>query len=137
LTRSYQDFTKADTHELHRDLAVSSPARGVIQHPTKLDKLDLHTRRLRRPIDGPTRAAIASEYSRRRHEIPVPTELQWHPDRPQFSIQAQWLSFVVRFTHEVLEADAELSLAAKAFATQTHRQNAVRVIDSIATDLGL
>ena len=124
MTRSYQDFTEADTHELHRDLAVSSSARGVIQHPTKLDKLDLCTRRLRRPIDGPTRAAIASKYSRRRHEIPVPTELQW-------------LFFVVRFTHEMLAADAELALAAKAFATQTHRQDAVRFIDSIVNDLGL
>src|SRR5271166_973413 len=97
----------------------------------------LHTRRLRRPIDGPTRKAITNEYSRRRHEIPVPTELQWHPEKPQFTIRAQWVSFVVRFTPDMLEVDAELSLAAKTFATQTHRQNAVRFIDSIATDLGL
>ncbi len=125
-----------DPRELTRDQMVEilDSALDNAEHPTKLDKLDLYTRRLRRPIDGPTRAAIANEYSRRRHEIPVPTELQWHPDRPQFTIRAQWLSFVVRFTHEV---DAELSLAAKAFATQTHRQNAVRFIDSIATDLGL
>ena len=134
MIRSYQDFTEADTHELHRDLAASFPARGVIQHPTKLD---LYTRRLRRPIDGPTRAAIASEYSRRRHEITPSTELQWHPDRSQFTIRAEWLSFIVRFTHDVLEVDAELSLAAKTFATQTHRQNAVRIIDLIANDLGL
>ena len=67
----------------------------------------------------------------------MPTELQWHPDKPQFTIRAQWLSFVVRFTHDILEVDAELSLAAKTFATQTHRQNAVLIIDSIATDLGL
>ncbi len=67
----------------------------------------------------------------------MPTELQWHPDRPQFTIRAQRLSFVVRFTYDVLEVDAELSLAAKTFATQTHRQKAVRFIDSIATDLGL
>ncbi len=100
-------------------------------------KETLYTRRLRRPIDGPMRESIASEYSRRRHEIPVPTELQWHPDKPQFTIRAQWLSFVVRFTHDILEVDAELSLAAKTFATQTHRQNAVLIIDSIATDLGL
>ena len=38
---------------------------------------------------------------------------------------------------ERLEVDAELSLAAKVFATQKHRQKAVRFIDSIATDLGL
>jgi Cu2+-exporting ATPase len=128
-----------DPRELPRDQMVEilDSALDNAEHPTKLDKLDLYTRRLRRPIDGPTRAAIANEYSRRRHEIPVPTELQWHPDRPQFTIRAQWLSFVVRCTHDVLEVDAELSLAAKAFATQKHRQNAVRFIDSIAKDLGL
>jgi hypothetical protein len=100
-------------------------------------KETLYTRRLRRPIDESMRESIANEYSRRRHEIPVPTELLWHPAKPHLTIRAQWLSFVVRFTHDILEVDAELSLAAKAFATQTHRQNAVRVIDSIATDLGL
>lgn len=128
-----------DPRELTRDQMVEilDSALDNAEHLTKLDKLDLYTRRLRRPIDGPTRAAIANEYSRRRHEIPVPTEPQWHPDRPQFTIQAQWLSFVVRFTHDVIEVDAELSLAAKAFATQKHRQNAVRFIDSIANDLGL
>ena len=67
----------------------------------------------------------------------MPTELLWHPEKSQFTIRAQWLSFVVRFSHDRLEVDAELSLAAKTFATQTHRQNAVRIIDSIATDLGL
>ncbi|MGA9924305.1 MAG: hypothetical protein WBQ29_12975, partial [Isosphaeraceae bacterium] len=128
-----------DPRELTRDQMVEilDSALDNAEHPTKLDKLDLYTRRLRRPIDRPTRAAIANEYSRRRHEIPVPTELQWHPDKPQFTIRAQWLSFVVRFTHDVLEVDAELSLAAMAFATQKHRQNAVRFIDSIANDLGL
>ena len=128
-----------EPRELTRDQMVEilDSALDNAEHPTKLDKLDLYTRRLRRPIDGPTRAAIANEYSRRRHEIPVPTELQWHSDRPQFTIRAQWLSFVVRFTHDVLEVDVELSLAAKAFATQTHRQNAVRFIDSIANDLWL
>src|SRR5208283_3795918 len=84
-----------DPRELTRDQMVEilDSALDNAEHPTKLDKLDHYTRRLRRPIDGPTRAAIANEYSRRRHEIPVPTELQWHPDRPQFTIRAQWLSF--------------------------------------------
>ena len=97
----------------------------------------LTTRRLLRPIDGPMRKAITNEYLRRRHEIPVPTELEWHPEKPQFTIRAQWVSFVVRFTADVLEVEAQLSLAAKAFATQKHRQKAVRFIDSIVTDLGL
>src|SRR5208337_5652565 len=84
-----------DPRELTRDQMVEilDSALDNAEHPTKLDMLDLYTRRLRRPIDGPTRAAIANEYSRRRHEIPVPTELQWHPDKPQFTIRAQWLSF--------------------------------------------
>ena len=49
------------------------------------------------------------------------------------------MAFLRRPIHatNVLEVDAELSLAAKTFATQTHRQKAVRFIDSIATDLGL
>ncbi len=64
-------------------------------------------------------------------------KLSCRGNRRQFTIRAQWLSFVVGFIYDVLEVDAELSLAAKTFATQTHRQNAVRFIDSIATDLGL
>jgi len=100
-------------------------------------KETLYTRQLRRPIDEPTRQAIANEYSRRRHEIPIATELQWHPDQPQFTIRSHWVSFVVRFTPEILQVDAQLSLTAKALATQEHRQRAVRIIDAIATDLGL
>jgi hypothetical protein len=100
-------------------------------------KETLYTRRLRRPIDGPTREAISNEYSRRRHEIPVPTELHWHPDKPQFAIRSHLLSFVVRFTPELLEVEAELSLAAKALSTAAHRAKAVRFIDTIATELGL
>jgi hypothetical protein len=37
----------------------------------------------------------------------------------------------------VLEVEAQLSLAARAFATNKHRERAVRFINSIATDLGL
>ncbi len=67
----------------------------------------------------------------------MPTALLWHPEKPQFTIEAQWLSFVVRFSPDALVVDAELSWTAKAFATQSHREQAVRFIDSIATDLGL
>lgn len=67
----------------------------------------------------------------------MPTELHWHPERPQFTIRAPLLSFVVRFTPEAMAVDAELSLAAKALATQQHRRVAVQFIDSIATELGL
>ena len=67
----------------------------------------------------------------------MPTDLQWHPEKPQFTIRASLVSFVVRFTSEAMAVEAELSLAAKALATQQHRRDAVRFIESIATDLGL
>jgi hypothetical protein len=81
--------------------------------------------------------AISSEFSRRRHEIPIPTELQWHREKPQFTIRSTWLSFVVHFTPETLVVDAEFSLAAKMLATKENRENAVQFIESIANDLGL
>jgi hypothetical protein len=67
----------------------------------------------------------------------MPTELQWHRDQPRLTIRSKWLSFVVNFADESLVVDAELSLAAKAFATTKHRENAVRFIESIANDLDL
>ncbi len=83
-----------------------------------------------------TREAISAEYSRRRHEIPFPSELIWE-EKPRFTIRTQWLSFVVHFTHEEMVVMAELTLAAKAFVTAEHRKSAVRFIDSIADDLDL
>ncbi|MGP0062213.1 MAG: hypothetical protein ACLQGP_01255 [Isosphaeraceae bacterium] len=83
------------------------------------------------------REAISSEFSRRRHEIPVPAELHWHQEKPQFVIRSKWLSFIVHFTPEDLVVDAELTLAAKMFATQTHREKAVKIIESVADHLGL
>jgi hypothetical protein len=97
----------------------------------------LYKRRLRRPLDAPTREAISSEFSRRRHEIPIPTELHWHGEKPQFTIRSRWLSFIVNFTQETLVVDAELSLAAKALATKENRASAVLFIDSIVNELGL
>jgi hypothetical protein len=94
-------------------------------------------RPLRQPIDETTRRAISDEFSRRRHEIPVPAELHWHQEKPQLTIRSKWLSFVVHFTHEELVVDAELSLAAKMLATRKHREEAVKVIESVADDLGL
>ena len=67
----------------------------------------------------------------------MPTELLWHPVKPEFTIRAPLLSFVVHFTPDALQVVAELSLAAKAFATQQHRRDAIHFIDSIAADLGL
>ena len=83
------------------------------------------------------REAISSEFSRRRHEIPVPAELLWHQEKSQFMIRSEWLSFIVHFTQEDLVVDAELSLAAKMFATRRHREDAVKIIESVADNLGL
>ena len=74
--------------------------------------------RLRRPIDAPMREAISTEFSRRRHEIPVPAELHWHAEKPQFTIRSKLLSFIVQFTHDLIVVDAELTLAAKMLATK-------------------
>ncbi len=100
-------------------------------------KETLHKRPLRRPLDEPTRHAISTAYARRRAEIPLPTELHWHAEKPQFTIRSQLLSFVVHFTAEHMVVDAEYSLAAKMLATKENRATAVRFIDAIADDLGL
>ncbi len=100
-------------------------------------KETLYKRRLRRPIDQSTREEISREFSRRRHEIPVPTELLWHREKPQFTIQSDWLSFIVHFTPEDLVVDAELSLTAKMLATRKHREDAVKIIEAVADHLGL
>jgi soluble P-type ATPase len=100
-------------------------------------KETLYRRPLRRPIDETTRRAISAEFARRRHEIPVPAELHWHREKPQLTIRSNELSFIVQFTCEDLVVDAELSLAAKMFATRKHRADAVKIIESVANDLGL
>jgi hypothetical protein len=95
-------------------------------------------RPLRRPLDEETRRAIESEYKRRRHEIPIPTELKWHATHPQFTIRSPLLSFIVNFTaDERLVVDAELSMAARLMASDANRKQAVQFIESIAVDLGL
>jgi hypothetical protein len=99
-------------------------------------KETLLERPLLKPLDEATRKAIDGEYHRRRHEIPVPTELRWHPTQPRFTIRSSLMSFVVNFD-ERLVVDAELSLAARLLASDAHRKQAVRIIESIAGDLGL
>ncbi len=67
----------------------------------------------------------------------MPAELHWHREKPQFMIRSEWLSFIVHFTPEDLVVDAELSLAAKMLATRRHREDAVKIIESVADNLGL
>lgn len=100
-------------------------------------KETLYERPLRRPLDDIMRRAILSLYHERRHEIPIETELHWHPAKPQFTLKSRWLSFIGYFTPEKLVVDAELSLAAKMMATSEHRGQAVRFIDALADELEL
>ena len=94
----------------------------------------LYERRLKRPWTPGRSSAIRSEFHRRRHEIPVPTELHEHPAKPEMTIKTKWLSFIVQFSKETLTVDAELSLAAKMLATDreppgrraVHRQHRQR-----------
>jgi hypothetical protein len=97
----------------------------------------LYERTLRRPIDEQVRREIDEEYARRRHQIPLPTELRWHQSKPEFVISSRLLSFIGRYTTERLVVDAELTLAAKMLATDEHRRTAVRLLDDIADSLGL
>jgi hypothetical protein len=52
-------------------------------------------------------------------------------------IRSKWLSFIVQFTDRDLVVDAELSLTAKILATQKNREEAVKIIESVANHLGL
>lgn len=98
----------------------------------------LYERQLKRPLDEETRRAIDAEYHQRRHQIPIPTEFRWHSTRTEFTIRSTHLSFIVRFTHDHrMIVNAELSLAAKLMATDKNRREAVKFIESIATDVGL
>ncbi len=94
-------------------------------------------RPLKRPLDDATKRAIELEFARRRHEIPIPTELKWHTDQPEFTIRSTWMSFIVQFTNHRLLVEAELSFAARLLATEANRKQAVEFIESIATELEL
>ena len=100
-------------------------------------KETLFERKLKRPVDdGPIRQDVEAVYQRRRGEIPLSTDLRWHPDKPEFTIRSKLLSFIVRFTNDQrMVVEAELSLAAKMMATDAHRRQAVAFIESIADDL--
>ncbi len=100
-------------------------------------KEKLYERRLKRPIDEQTRVAIHSELRRRQDQIPMATKLTWNATKPEFTIRSRWISFIVNFTRERMVVNAELSLAAKMFATEENRRHAVRFIENVANDLNL
>jgi hypothetical protein len=97
----------------------------------------LYERPLKRPLDEQTRAAIHSELRRRGEQIAIPTELSWHTAKPELTIRSKWISVIVNFAHERMVVSAELSLAAKMFASDENRRHAVRFIESVANDLNL
>ena len=97
----------------------------------------LFERSLRRPLDDEARRAIDQAYQQRRHEIPLPTQMKWHPSHPEFTISSPLLSFIVNFRDERMVVAAEMSFAGRMLATESNRRQAVAFIESIAVDLGL
>jgi heavy metal translocating P-type ATPase len=129
----------ADPAKSRREPPANPPpaAPEMPQPPAVPSTETLYRRRLRRPIEPAAREAISIAFSLRRHEIPMAAELHWHREEPRFTISANGLSFIVHFTAEDLVVDAELSPTGRTFATTRHRDQAVRFIESMASDLGL
>jgi hypothetical protein len=97
----------------------------------------LYERPLKRPLDGTLRDAINAVAARRRHELPIPAEFDWHATDPVFTIRSSLLSFIVSFAPERFTVDARMSLAAKMFATEANRKLAIQFFDAIAEELDL
>jgi len=97
----------------------------------------LYERTLKRPVDHEALDALRDEFLRRKHEIPVASELVENRHKPEMTIKTKWLSFIIHFTEETMRVDAELSLAARMLATQSNRRTAVQFIDSIVDSLDL
>ena len=88
------------------------------------------------PSTRPTRQAINSEFSRRRHEIPVPTELHWHPEN-RSSPSGRIGCHVCRSISRRSPRGGRGALSGRQGVRHPEApQKAVRIIDSIATDLG-
>jgi hypothetical protein len=100
-------------------------------------KEKLHERPLMRPLDEPARSAISSLFQRRKHEIPIPAKLEWHTTRPELIIRSSWISFLVQFHADHMVVLAELSMAARLFATDENRRRVVQYINALADELNL
>jgi hypothetical protein len=97
----------------------------------------LYERNLQRPLDPALRDAISREAAERCRHIPFPTEHGWHDRDAIFTIRSSMATFFATFTTEKLVVSAELSLAARLFATEHNRKHAVEIIASIADRLNL
>jgi hypothetical protein len=92
-------------------------------------------RPLRHPIDETIRRATSDEFSRRHHQLSVPAELHWDWENSQFTLRANGLVFTMHLTGADLVVDAELVPAATLLATQRHREEAAKIVESTANDL--
>jgi hypothetical protein len=97
----------------------------------------LYERPLKRPIDGKVRDSIDALVARRRHELPVPTQFEWHATDPVLTIKSSLLSFIVSFAKERFTVDARMSLAARLFATDAKKKQAAKFFETIAEELDL
>jgi hypothetical protein len=97
----------------------------------------LYERPLKRPFDGRLRDAIDLIVARRRHELPLRAEFEWHATDPVLTIRSSLLSFIVSFAPERLTVDARMSLAARVLATAANRKQAVSFFETIAAELDL
>jgi hypothetical protein len=97
----------------------------------------LYERPLKRPFDVELREAIDRLVDRRRHELPLPAEFEWHPTDPVLTVRSTMLSFIVSFATQRFTVDAKLSLAARLLATAANRRQAAHFFDSIAQELDL
>jgi hypothetical protein len=97
----------------------------------------LYERPLKRPVDGTIRDAINALVARRRHELPVPAEFEWHATDPVLTIRSSLLSFIVSFAAEHFTVDARMSLAARIFATDANKKKAAQFFETIAEELNL
>ncbi len=65
------------------------------------------------------------------------SELTWHDSLPELTIHSKWIKFIVNFHKQDMVVLAELSWAAKMFATDANRRTAAQFIENIVTDLDL
>ncbi|MDR3638821.1 MAG: hypothetical protein P4L84_33750 [Isosphaeraceae bacterium] len=97
----------------------------------------LYERNLKRPLDRSLRDAINREAAERCRHIHFPTEHGWEEKEAVFTIRSSLATFFATFSADKLVVSAELSLAARLFATEHNRKHAVEIIASIADQLDL